>query len=450
MTSPAKGMAFGGGASSGVEKQVAAQNLAGIEMEEEIRAAYETVKVIDVLEVSQEGTEIWGQAETAYNERVARVENQIIARLRDRLGEARNAKEILRVLSQFNSLFVRPKVRGAIQEYQTQLLNSVKADIQGLHDKFKSQYRPSEANHMSQLRDLPEIAGAIIWARQIERQLAVYMKRVEDVLGKGWELYAEGQKLKSESDTFRKKLEPRALFDGWLQEINRRDMSISGRLFEITRNRAAGNTYQLAVNFDPQIIALFKEVRNLIWLNFQIPHSITNLAKDAKRVYPHAVSLMETVRTYTQTMSLVESNPGIQMLVAQVQSDVQQMITQGMSLRWEHFANTYESHRGFAYLPQSSSSGSGAVGANAADPRENRQAGFVRSFASVVSMFQDKTSDLIETHRKVMATIDELSSCEYSADAFSERLRSVQQTVSPTFGMKFAQGLGSVGDEEVR
>jgi dynein heavy chain 1 len=48
---------------------------------------------------------------------------------------------------------------------------------------------------MSEMRDLPPIAGAIIWARQIERQLLIYMKRVEDILGKGWELYAEGQKL---------------------------------------------------------------------------------------------------------------------------------------------------------------------------------------------------------------------------------------------------------------
>lgn len=37
---------------------------------------------------------------------------------------------------------------------------------------------------MSQMRDLSPIAGAMIWARQIERQLLTYMKRVEDVLGK--------------------------------------------------------------------------------------------------------------------------------------------------------------------------------------------------------------------------------------------------------------------------
>ena len=60
-----------------------------------------------------EGSEIWVAAENAYNERVARVENQIIARLRDRLGTARNANEMFRVFSKFNALFVRPKVGQA-------------------------------------------------------------------------------------------------------------------------------------------------------------------------------------------------------------------------------------------------------------------------------------------------------------------------------------------------
>lgn len=412
----------GGSASNGVQsiqtERQTFQSLAGIQMSDEIHAAYESVKVIDVLDVSQEGTEIWSAAEQAYNERVSRVENTLIARLRDLLGQAKSAREMLRVLSQFNSLFVRPKVRGAVQEYQQQLLQSVKMDIQALHDKFKAQYRPSKANYLSQLRDVPEIAGAIIWARQIERQLEVYMKRVEDVLGKGWELYAEGQRLHNESETFKRKLSTRALFEGWLQDIQRRDMTISGRLFTVNRNRAS-NTYELAVNFDAQVISLFKEVRNLIWLGFQIPHGINNLAKDAKRVYPHAVSLMETVRTYTQTCNLVAANPAIARLVAQAHIDVQALITQGMSLRWEHFANTYESHRAMAYLP----------GSGGSDHRENKQVVFVRHFASAVSLFQDKTAELIEISREISIVVAELSSCEYTHAAFSERLGKIQKTI---------------------
>lgn len=188
---------------------------------------------------------------------------------------------------------------------------------------------------MSQMRDLPPIAGAIIWARQIERQLLAYMKRVEDVLGKGWELYAEGQKLQSESSAFRKKLDVRPVYDAWLHDINRRDMAVNGRLFEIVRLRGGG--FQLAVNFDPQTITLFKEVRNLLWLGFQVPHMITNMAKDAKRVYPHAVSLMETVRTYGQTLDLVEKNQGIEWLVAEYRNEAQRMIAKGaLHSHWIH------------------------------------------------------------------------------------------------------------------
>jgi dynein heavy chain 1, cytosolic len=98
------------------------------------------------------------------------------------------------------------QIRGAIQEYQTQLIERVKEDIKALHDKFKMQYNNSEACYMSQLRDLPPVSGAIIWARQIERQLSTYMQRVEDVLGKSWESDAEGQKLKADGDHFRQKL----------------------------------------------------------------------------------------------------------------------------------------------------------------------------------------------------------------------------------------------------
>ena len=122
-------------------------------------------------------------------------------------------------------------------------------------------------------------------------------------------------------------MDTRPFFDAWLHDINRRDMGVSGRLFEIVRLRGGGMV--LAVNFDPQIITLFKEVRNLLWLGFQVPHAVGNLAKDAKRVYPHAVSLMETVRTYGQTLELVGSNGEIEWLVAEYRNEAQRMITRG-------------------------------------------------------------------------------------------------------------------------
>ena len=52
---------------------------------------------------------------------------------------------MFRVFGFYNALFVRPKIRGAISEYQTQLIDSVKEDIKRLHAKFTTQYKNSES-----------------------------------------------------------------------------------------------------------------------------------------------------------------------------------------------------------------------------------------------------------------------------------------------------------------
>ncbi|WVQ81477.1 hypothetical protein IAT38_003601 [Cryptococcus sp. DSM 104549] len=391
-----------------------------IDMEEEVRLSYESVKNVDVLDVSPEGSEIWYTAETAYNDRVARIENQIISRLRDKLATARNAQEMFRVFSKFNTLFVRPKIRGAIQEYQTRLIESVKEDIRRLRQKFTANYRNSQAYHMSQMRDFPSVSSAIIWARQIERQLLAYMKRVEDVLGKGWESYAEGHKLQVESASFRAKLDTRPLYDAWINDITKRgNLTITGRLFDVVRTRAtatnAQGQLQLVVQFDPQVIALFKEVRALIWLGFPVPLTISHKAKDAKRVYPHAVSLMESVRTFTQTLDLVESNPEVAILLASYRSHAQQMIERGIKMQWDHLVNAYEGHR---FLP-------GTV----ADGRESRHFLFVREFASVVSLLQDKTIALIEISTDISRIVEELGTCDFTTESFSGLLSQIQKTI---------------------
>ncbi|GAA5979126.1 hypothetical protein JCM10908_002813 [Rhodotorula pacifica] len=394
-----------------------ASTLGDIDMEAEVRQAYESVKEVDILDVSAEGTSFWISAETAYNERVARVENHIISRLRDRLGAARNANEMFRVFSKFNALFVRPKIRGAIAEYQTQLIDSVKDDIRSLQDKFKLGYQSSEAYAMAQLRDQPPVSGAITWSKQIERQLYHYMKRVEDVLGKEWSHYAEGQRLQTESQSFREKLNPRPIYEAWLADINRRNFQISGRLFNISKSRQQNGDLQLVVNFDAQIISLFKEVRNLLWLGYQVPHAISNVAKDAKRVYPYAVSLMETVRTYSQTVAKLEANPEIAPLVATVHKRAQDQIVKGFAFRWEHFVNSFDSRsNGFSVSPTLGGSGS-------------KHTHYVREFASIVSDLQDRTDYLVDLYADVARTVDELGTCPYDASSFSALLASLQKTI---------------------
>ncbi|KAJ2451292.1 dynein heavy chain [Coemansia sp. RSA 2336] len=376
----------------------------------EIRMAYDAVKIVDVLDVTPDGTAVWERAETGYNERVARVENQIIVRLRDRLATARNASEMFRVFSKFNALFVRPKIRGAIQEYQTQLISSVKDDIRRLHDTFKKHYRRSEAYAMSQLRDVPPVSGAIIWIRQIERQLDMYMRRVEDVLGTGWELYAEGQRLQADSASFRRKLDTRPLYDAWFAEISRRDLTVSGRVFLVTRQRATGMAFQLSISFDAQLITLFKEVRELLWLGFQVPHTLVNVARDGRRVYPFAVSLMETAKIYRQASHRLHQHPEVLPLAAGYRRDVMLCITRGMGLKWQAFV------------------GSTGMYANA-DAHENRSTSFVREFAAVVALFQEKVETLISLNESINNAVRELEHCSFSQESFRDVLDRIQSLI---------------------
>ncbi|KAL2821627.1 dynein heavy chain, cytoplasmic [Aspergillus granulosus] len=410
-------------AGAGADGPVIVEEIGDVDAVEEVVQAYGALKNIDVLDVSPVGTQNWILEEIAYNERTSRVENSIIARLRDRLATAKNANEMFRVFSKFNALLVRPKIRGAIAEYQTQLIDNVKQDISALHERFKQQYGHSEAHAMAQLRDLPPVSGAIVWARQIERQLDGYLKKVADVLGDDWNLHSEGQKLQAEGTLFRRKLDTRPVFESWLHDVQRRNITISGRLFNIVRNRAAGNTLDLAVNFDAQIIALFKEVRNLIWLNFQVPHAVSNISKEAKRVYPYAISLMESVRTLLQTNRSILTMTDVAILLNGYINDTQGMIVKGIPLRWESFVHSYELH------VKQSGLANGTIDSVIPGRGESKHVQFVREFAGSASVLQHKTSVLASINDTIQKAILELKTCPYELSAFKQRLDAIQIAV---------------------
>ena len=147
-------------------------------------------------------------------------------------------------------------------------------------------------------------------------QPQIYMKRVEERIG--------ALRRRQEAPIRKQRIPQETPHPSCVSSLaSRYQQTEHGRLFEIVRLRGGLGGFQLAVNFDPQIITLF---RNLLNLNFQVPHATSNLAKDAKRVHPHAVSLMETVRTYGQTLDLVESNLGIEWLVAKYRNESQRLI----------------------------------------------------------------------------------------------------------------------------
>ncbi len=65
----------------------------------------------------------------------------------------------------------------------------------------------SEAKALASLRDIPPVAGKILWARQMERQLRLLSMRLSDVLGEGWENHVDGRPLKAVCDELLRNLD---------------------------------------------------------------------------------------------------------------------------------------------------------------------------------------------------------------------------------------------------
>ena len=301
---------------------------------------------------------------------------------------------MFRIFSRFNDLFVRPHIRGAIREYQTQLIQRVKDDI----EKSKVQCNQSKACKMSYARDLPPVSGSIIWAKQIDRQLTAYMRRVEDVLGKGWANHVEGQKLKADGDSFRAKLNTQEIFDDWARKVQQRNLGVSGRIFAIENIRARsgrGNQFKLKVNFLPEIIQLSKEVRNLKNLGFRVPLAIVSKAHQANQLYPFAISLIESVRAYERSLDKMEARPNITRLVAGLRKDVQQLVTDGCALVWESYK---------------------------LDP-------YVQRLAEMVDTFQEKVGDLLVIEEEIDIDVHSLQTSAYSVNTFSDILNKTQKAV---------------------
>ncbi|XP_043279701.1 dynein heavy chain, cytoplasmic isoform X3 [Venturia canescens] len=376
----------------------------------EVNLAYENVKEVDCLDITKEGLEFWEAAVHRYEERIERVEARITAHLRDQLGTAKNANEMFRIFSRFNALFVRPHIRGAIREYQTQLIQRVKDDIEALHEKFKVQYSQSKCCKMSMVRDIPPISGSIIWVKQIDYQLTMYLKRVEDVLGKGWENHIEGQKLKADGDSFRLKLSTQEIFDDWARKVQQRNIGVTGRIFTIESVRSRlgrGNVLKLKVNFLPEIITLSKEVRNLKNLGFRVPLAIVNKAHQANQLYPFAISLIESIRTYERTLEKltnrsphcptlkIEDKASIIPLVAGMRKDVLSLISEGIALVWESYKlDTY-----------------------------------VQRLSDIVILFQEKVEDLLVVEEQLDVDVRSLETCPYSANTFADILSKIQKSV---------------------
>eukprot|EP01105_Mastigella_eilhardi_P022506 TRINITY_DN553_c0_g1_i1.p1 TRINITY_DN553_c0_g1~~TRINITY_DN553_c0_g1_i1.p1 ORF type:complete len:4613 (+),score=1400.71 TRINITY_DN553_c0_g1_i1:1522-13839(+) len=366
----------------------------------EIDEAYDRVARVSVLLISDAE---WASLLTDYQNRIDRVEYLLASNVREKLEAAKSANEMFRVFSKFNALFTRPMVKVAIKEFQEQLLKHVREGIKDLQEKFKVGYNKAPGFYLNQLRDLPPASGAIIWRRQLQRQLNKYLQHVEDVLGSNWQMDPEGLKIKTEGTEFLKKLDPQPIFEQWQQDITRRtpnpDALNQRRIMTVIPK---GTQLMLQIDFDEALISLFKEVRNLQWLGFQIHFQIRLTAIMSKQIYPLAISLKDSFNMYFQMSAKIPSD--VEQLLSAERAQIQSLLTEGANYAWKH----------------------GQIGA------------FVGRLTASVGSFSHKVEDLLVKHRDLEVHLEQLRTCPFEAEKIIAVMQCLQKDVDDLFQIHYS------------
>lgn len=119
-------------------------------------------------------------------------------------------------------------------------------------------------------------------------------------------------------------------------------------------------------------------------LGFRVPLAIVNKAHQANQLYPFAISLIESVRTYERSLEKLDNRPKIVLLLAGLHKEVQNLVAEGIGLVWESYK---------------------------LDP-------YVQRLAELVVSFQEKVDDLIIVDEEIDLEVRSLETCEYSSKVF--------------------------------
>jgi dynein heavy chain 1 len=378
------------------------------------QAAYAEARLLPGAELL--AAESFKEAVAAYGARVDRVEQRVVASLRAALSAARSASDMFAVFGQYSALFVRPRIRNAVAEYQDVLLGQVgdscrlylcrlivfvqvRADIEELAGRLRAGYAGSAEARLDALHDTPPVAGAVVWARQLQRRLEELMRRLEDVLGPGWSANVDGKRLKQEGEALRERLDPEPLFKEWVEQTRQAletsssgpDHQVAGLVFAVGRR---GKEHVLGVAFDERLSVLFREVRNLGWLGFRVPFAITLLSSSVRQVYPHVVALRHQIRLYSACVARAEAAPQVRLLVAAAHRGCQTVLAGAMRLRWTALSK----------LP-----------------------GLVTSLSAAVSAFSAALQQACDSAAAADEALAGLATCPYSAEALGRQLEAAQK-----------------------
>ena len=320
---------------------------------------------------------------------------------------------MFRVFARFNLLLTRTRVRAAVKEFQVQLISTVAEAVRKLQSKFTLKYEASSAARISRLRGIPPVAGKILWAKQMERQVHTLMERMSNVLGPDWGQQLEGRQLRKSGDELLAKLDARSFFRKWVMEWEKDITASATSLLNsypiIVEPDGRSGELVAKVNFDEKNEVLSKEIRHLKWLGFgnDIPKTLTMVAEEATRRYPYAVAIKTALRSYQAVRVLVTKD--LEPLVMPQMLAIRECISEAFDVKL---------------------SSSTAVSKKKRVRWDTKEmTAWVTELTESVTKFEDRVEQLLRACDKVDVAVKLLEDVEYSSDKFQNIISGIQATI---------------------
>jgi dynein heavy chain 1, cytosolic len=320
---------------------------------------------------------------------------------------------MFRVFARFNLLLTRTRVRAAVKEFQIQLIQTVTIAIEKLQSKFIYKYESSAAARISRLRGIPPVAGKILWAKQMERQVHTLMERMGNVLGPNWGQQLEGRQLRKIGDELLSKLDARSFFRSWVMEWEKElTAAATSKITSypiIIEPSGRNGTLLARVNFDEKSELLFKEIRHLKWLGYgkDIPRTLIMVSDEAVVRFPFAVAIKTALRSYQSVRVLVTSE--IEPLVMPQLLEIRECVSEAFDVKLSSSTAVTKKRR------------------VRWDTKE--MSDFVTKLSDSVTKFEDRVEQLLRACDKVDIALNLLEEIDYDAMKFKSILGSIQKTI---------------------
>ena len=376
------------------------ENQAESPLSREITLAYNKASEIQILDLTKQGDINWVNARHEYQKVTEKIESQISNSLSDQLASAQNPNEQFRIFEKFKKLIRRERVQNAIQEYQTELVNSIIKSLSDLKDKLLAGYFSNTASQMSRIKGIPDVSGRLIWLNQFKRKALMYKKKIGIVLGDSWELLNDGKKVKEVIESIIKmSTSISRITDEWVRENLSVEVGSTNapKILEIVSKQGG---YELKVNFDEKLIDLFKEVR-LIHGYTTVNQLIISRAIEHKGNYPFAIALQDAFRTFNNSCDKIKNQPKIVKLIAKQKMDIQELIHSNIGTTWSNL------------------------------PKLDR---FTKEICEKISSFEENVADLANKMNQIDSLFNQIAKSELNKEVISDKIKQIQRIIDEISG----------------